>query len=345
MNSQPAFVRSIAVAAPEALEQEHLRRIAWLCVLTAAAAMLLTGRSWAEEGGGGGDKKAARAYDEALKQKRTLTAAQQAVDGAASLEAKSAAKKDLAEMKAKQAAKQDMADFKQATLENLGSIKELFAKAEDAWKNKRVKEAGDLYSSVSLASVLGSEQMVETSRGRIIELEDMAKDHLKNADDADLKRDYVKEVEELTFVVRELRRTKTSDVALRRLGALKSHPEVAGHVEIAQAEALEGEGKLTEAVAIYTNVSLNPRYDNSIPSLKAKRKLDELNKNDATRERLKSELDAKAEKEAPVLLNSAKNYVANSMPKLAIEKLQQVVDKFPGTKYAEEAKKQIAGLK
>ena len=60
---------------------------------------------------------------------------------------------------------------------------------------------------------------------------------------------------------------------------------------------------------------------------------------------MKTELDAKADREAPVLLNSAKNFASNHMPKQAIEKLQIVIDKFPNSKYAEDAKKQMAELK
>jgi TolA-binding protein len=268
-----------------------------------------------------------------------------AVDNAATAEQKNAAKKMVKEAQAKDQQRRDMADFKQKTLDNLASIKEMFAKAEDSWKNTKYHEAGALYSSVSMATVPGSEQMVETSRGRMVELEDLAKSHLKNADDADLKRDYIKQVEELSLINREFKATKTREVALRRLVNLKSRPEVSGYVEYAQAEGLESDGKLMEAITSYNSIATNPRYENSVAALKAKRKLDELHTNDETREKIKTENDAKADREAPVLLASAKNFVSNNLPKQAIEKLQQVIDKYPNSRYAEDAKKQISELK
>ncbi|MCY3023388.1 MAG: hypothetical protein NTW87_30785, partial [Planctomycetota bacterium] len=87
------------------------------------------------------------------------------------------------------------------------------------------------------------------------------------------------------------------------------------------------------------------RYENTVPALKARRKLEELNKNEATKAKIKAEGDAKADREAPLLLYAAKNFLANNYPKQAMEKLQQIVDKFPTSKWAEDAKKQLADLK
>jgi TolA-binding protein len=114
---------------------------------------------------------------------------------------------------------------------------------------------------------------------------------------------------------------------------------------MSQAEALETDGKLMDAIRIYESVAANPRYENTVPALKARRKLDDLNKNEATKAKIKTENDAKADKEAPMLLARARDFVSNNMPKQAMEKLEQVVAKFPNSKYAEEAKKMLADLK
>lgn len=320
--------------------EQRRQAVAWLLVACALAAMALCSPLKAED-----DKKAQKEYENRLKQQRAAADLRNSVDNATTEQQKNAAKRAVKEAQSKEQQRRDMAEFKQKTLDNLASIKEMFAKAEDSWKNTKYCEAGALYASVSLATVPGSEQMVETSRGRMVELEDLAKTHLKNADDADLKRDYVKQVEELALINREFTATKTREVALRRLVNLKSRPEVSGHVEIAQAEGLEADGKLMEAITAYTSIATNPRYENSVAALKAKRKLDELNTNETTREKIKLETDAKADREAPILLASAKNFVSNNLPKQAIEKLQQVIDKYPDSKYAEDAKKQISELK
>ena len=102
-----------------------------------------------------------------------------------------------------------MADYRaEEAVDNLLNVKELFARAEDSWKNKFYGDAAPIYNSVALATVPGAEAMVETARGRLVELEDLAKAHLKAADDADLKREYVKEVEELAIVNHDFARPR-----------------------------------------------------------------------------------------------------------------------------------------
>jgi hypothetical protein len=330
----------MTLAVPRDSEGAEMRTAVGMILLAIAGSLLISAYARAE-----GDEAKAKEYDARLKAARSAAALQSALDNAATPEARAAAKKALGDAKNKDQSKQDLANFKQKTMDNLANIKELFAKAEDSWKNKLYGDAAPIYNSVVMATVPGAEDMVETSRGRMVELEDMAKTHLKNADDCDLKRDYVKEVEELAIVHHDFTLTKSYEVALRRLVNLKSRPEVSGYVELAQAEGLESDGKLTEAVKLYEAICNNPRYDNSVASLKARRHLDELSKNDDTRAKLKSEVDAKADREAPVLLNSAKNFASNNMPKQALEKLQMIVEKFPNSKYADEAKKQMAGLK
>jgi len=328
----------VVVEAAYAAYMERLRmRLSLVCVLSIAS-LFLSLRAKAED-------EAAKAYEDRLKQQRANASLQNNVNNAATDEQKKAAKGALKDAQSKMQAKKDMADFKQKTLDNLASVKDMFAKAEDDWKNKLYGNSAPLYNSVAMATVPGAEQMAETARGRMVEMEDLAKSHLNAADDADLKREYVKEVEELSFINREFALTKTRDVALRRLINLKSKPEVSGYVELAQAEGLESDGKLMDAVKIYESIAINPRYENSVPSLKAKRKLEELNKNEETRVKIKTEVDTRADREAPVLISSAKNFVSNNMPKQAIEKLQLVIEKYPASRYADEAKKFLAELK
>ena len=221
----------------------------------------------------------------------------------------------------------------------------MFQAAEQAWKAKSYKQAGAFYQSVAQATAPGSEEMVETANLRIhSDMEKLAKEHVTAAVDAEMTRDYMKVIDELSVVVKDFGITKSRDEAYRRLTSLKSKPEVCGFVDYSQAEQLLSDNKLTEAVALLTSISTNPRYEHSIPALKATRKLDELNKNEETRSRLKSEFIAKADKEAPQLLNAAKNFAANDMPKKAKEKLEIVIERYQGTPYADEAKKQLDAL-
>src|SRR5579862_3599022 len=91
--------------------------------------------------------------------------------------------------RAREDAKRNMDEYKDQLKSNLDSIKDMFQKAEEDWKNQQYKEAGSFYQSVALATVPGSEDMAETSRGRLIEMEDLARDHRKAAEDADLQHD------------------------------------------------------------------------------------------------------------------------------------------------------------
>ncbi|MCY3023389.1 MAG: hypothetical protein NTW87_30790, partial [Planctomycetota bacterium] len=223
----------------------------WLAVL-ALLAGFLSSRVWGEEDPA---RAKAKELDDRLKADRARAELLSDAQRALTPEQKKALRDKMTQTNTALEKKQNDANYKQIVLDNLGAVKEQFAKAEDSWKNQKFGEAGALYSSVSGATVPGSEEMVETSRGRLVEMEDLAKTHLKAAEDCDFKREYVKEVEELSLVNKEFALTKTREVALRRLITLKSKPEVAGYVEMAQAEGLETDGKLMEAIGIYHAVA------------------------------------------------------------------------------------------
>lgn len=245
---------------------------------------------------------------------------------------------------AKEIQQKDFAEYKESTLNNLASIKELFAKAEDAWKNKNFRTAGSFYNSVALANVPGAEQMADTSRGRMTELEGLAKQHLAAAIDAESEANFSKVIDELMVITQEFSMTATSALATRRLVNIKGRPEVAAYLELSQAEALENNGKLLEAEALYKSVATNPRYEHSVAALKANRKLGDFKGNEEMQAKLKVELSSKADNEAPVLLLTAKNFISNKMTRQAREKLQQVIEKFPDSTYAEQARQKLTEL-
>ncbi len=247
--------------------------------------------------------------------------------------------------KAQAQKKADLAEYKGLVKDNLANIKALFQTAEQFWKAKEYHKAGQYYKAVSTATVPGAQEMVDTSLQRInSDMENLANDAIHAADDADLQRDFMKEIDQLAFVIKELDITRAKQDASQKLTSLKTKPAVAGFVEYAQAEQMLTDGKLTEAMTALNAIVANQRYEHTIPALKAARKIDELSKNEDTRARLKSEFTAKADKDAPNLLIQAKNYARNSMPKKAKEQLEIVLDKYPGTAYAEEAQKQLDDL-
>jgi len=285
-----------------------------------------------------------KALEKRVTDARNAAVSKAGVDNARTAEELKAARDKARKAQAGIDAKQNLADLKQKTLDNLASIKEMFAKAEDDWKNQKFGEAGQLYSSVSQATVMGAEEMAETSRGRLIEMEDLAKGHLKNADDNDVRREWTKEVDELLLVAKEFGITKAKEVAARRLIALQGKPEVAGHIEIAKAESLEADGKFADAAKAYGAIASNPRYENTVSALKARRKLEELKLNEAASAKIKADVDARASKEGPLLLIRARNLLLNDKPKEAEKQLLDLVDKFPDCKYADEARNMLEAL-
>jgi hypothetical protein len=327
------------------LDGAVLRDLVVAVAILLIATCLLGTRAFAE-GGGKEAKKEERAYDERLKQEREAAERRnQQTNAAGNPDAEKALRKADKERREKEAQKQDLAEYKEKTFQNLGQIKEMMASADGAFKEKQYAKAAAFYQSVAGATVPGSETMAQSARDKLVAMEDLAKARLKAAEDADLEGNYTKEVEELGIIATEFKDTKVKEIAMRRLISLKSKPEVAAEVEYMQAESMLGEGKMLAGIEVLKSLANNPRYENSVAQFKAKRKLDELNESEDARAKVKAEYDAKVEKEAPAMLAAAKNFVSNHKPKLAIEKLQQLIEKFPDTTYAEQAKKQIEELK
>lgn len=314
----------------------------------------------------GADATDKQTYEERLKKEREAAERREQANGTTD----AATRRKEMNRRENEDKQRGLAEYKEQMLNNLAAVKDAYAKAEDAWKQSlefskvtpeqwaamapeektdalkqdQYRTAAAYYKSISMATVLGAEQMVETARARLLAMEDIGKKRLTEADDADLKQDYVREVDVLAAIIRDFEQTKSKDAAARRLLTLKSRPDVSAHVDLAQAQVLDAQGKWTEALGLYTAIANNPRYENSVAALKAKRRMNELQNNEESRGKIKAELSAKADKEAPLLLNAARNYMANNRPKLALEKLQSIVEKFPDSKYAEDARQQIKEL-
>jgi tetratricopeptide (TPR) repeat protein len=239
-------------------------------------------------------------------------------------------------------------DYRQKLKESLTDLKEMEKVAEELYTAKNFREAASFYQSITVASIPNAEKAVssvqEKARERLIEMENLAQDEIRKAEDADLARNYIKAIEHLTVVLRDFPFTKAKATAESRLSAFKSRKDVSSYVEFAECEAAEASGDLAKAVTGYQRLIDNPRYEGTVPVFKAKKRIEVLKNDEATRDALKAQIQAVADKEAPPILNTAKNFLMNNQPGPAKEKFQVVVDKFPGTTYAEEAQKEIEKL-
>lgn len=238
--------------------------------------------------------------------------------------------------------------YREKLKESMTDLKEMEKAAEELYSAKSYREAASLYKSITMANIPNAEKhvsaVVEKARERLIEMEGLAQKEIRDAEDADLARNYIKAIDHLTVVLRDYPFTKANATAVSRLSAFKSRKDVAAYVEFAECEAAEASGDLAKAVSGYQRLLDNPRYEGTVPVFKAKKRIEVLKTDEATRDALKQQVQAVADKEAPPIINTAKNFLMNNQPGPAKEKFQMVIDKFPGTTYAEEAQKEIEKL-
>ena len=239
--------------------------------------------------------------------------------------------------------------YKERIKRSLEDLKTMQQAAEVKFEEGNYREAAAFYKSITLAYVpnmqKGIAPMIEQARERLIEMENKAQDELRAAEDADIARDYIKAVEHLQIVIRDYPFTKAKPTAVSRLSALKSRKDVAAYVQFAEAEAAEAAGDLVKALRGYQDLVDNPRYEGTVPVFKANRRIKALKSDESTRDAVKEQLQATADKEAPPILNTARNFLMNDKPAQAKEKFRMVVEKYPGTTHAEEAQKEIEKLK
>jgi hypothetical protein len=238
--------------------------------------------------------------------------------------------------------------YKERIKRSIEDLKAMQQAAEANFAEGNYREAAAFYKSITGAYVPGMDKgvapVIEQARERLIEMEGKAQQELRDAEDADLKRDYIKAVGHLQTVLRDYPFTKASKTAMSRLSALRSRKDVAAYVEFAEAEAAEAAGDLVTALRGYQRIADNPRYEGTVPVFKAKRRIKALKSDEATRDAVKQQLQTVADKEAPPILNTARNFLMNHKPAQAKEKFRTVVEKYPGTSYAEEAQKEIDKL-
>jgi hypothetical protein len=323
-----------------------MREIMIAVAVLVLATLALSSRAFAE-GSERESKKDAKEYEEKLKQQREdAERRNEQLKAAGNPDLEKKLREADRARREKDQQKADYADYKEKTYQNLAQVKETYENGKAAFKEKQYAKATAYYKSVAGATVAGSEEMAKDAREKLIGMETLAKERLKAAEDADQEGNYIKEVEELMVIMTEFKDTKIRDVAQRRIINLQSKPEVAAETEYIRAQALlTQDGKMLQGMEILGALANNPRYENTVAQFKAKRKLDELNENDEARGKMKNEHDEKMEKDAPALIAAAKNYSSNHNAKLAREKLNTVIERYPDSRFAEEARKQLEALK
>jgi hypothetical protein len=222
-------------------------------------------------------------------------------------------------------------------ISNLAGIKELYERAQTAWKAEHYRDAALMFQSVSLATVPGSDTYVAESRDRLHELESIAKKRLLAANDEDVRREYVNEAKDLTFIINEFPDTDAAKESLRQRTVIKSHPDVAATLDLDEAQQLDVSGKSGEALTRYKAIAANPRYVNTIAAIEAGRKAAQLEQDGKRPSSPSAEQSARRERDALGLLSTARNLLLSKMPDAAAEKLKTIVAAYPETPAAREA--------
>jgi outer membrane protein assembly factor BamD (BamD/ComL family) len=108
----------------------------------------------------------------------------------------------------------------------------------------------------------------------------------------------------------------------------------------AQAEAAEKAKDYARALGLYeTYVG---QYAKATRFAEVKARYEQLKADPAIQASAKTQ---SAERECKGWLSTADNYINNNFPEKARPYLQKILDKYPGTSWAAEAKKRLAGIK
>jgi len=221
-------------------------------------------------------------------------------------------------------------------------IKELFGKAEAAFKEGNYSAAGNYYTSVSTATVPGTEQMAAQAKMKLEEIERLAEQKYQEAELLLLQGDYAAAAEAFSSIVTTFPFTETAKKADVKLRILRTTPKAAAAVLYADAMAEISAENYPAAVKLLRQIV--EKYPDEVAALKARTKLQELEKSTDVQASLKADSNLRADKVCPKWVSMAKNYVMNNQKDRAREYLLRVVAEFPESTYADEAVKMLAEL-
>ena len=233
-------------------------------------------------------------------------------------------------------------EIKKQTKLSLTLIKELYKKAEEAFKEENYASARNYYEDVSTASVKGAEKMAQTAKLRLAEIEKVAQQRLQEAELKIIQGDYAGAAEILASIISTFAYTDACKEADRKLRILRNTPKAAAAVLYADALAELNAENYPGAVKKFREIVA--KYPGQVAALKARKRLEALEKDPAVQEALKVDKELLAEKLCPKWMNMANNYILNDQKGRAKEYLLRISDEFPGTSYAADAKKKLAEL-
>jgi hypothetical protein len=241
----------------------------------------------------------------------------------------------------------DPARAKAVAKENQQYVRGIFLAGQARMKDQKYREAAESFRFVVQAGANLAKEEAQAHEA-LAEIEALAEEHLRKADQAEARKeaDSAKiQIEEFGVILRDFPWTRARRTAETRLTALRSRKDVAAYVAYTEAEEAEAAGDLLRAIKLYTAIAENPQNANLLPGVKARKKVAFFKEDETSKEQIAKLLAAQAEKEAPPLLASARNYLLNDLRDLAREKYRIVLERWPGTKEAVQAQAELDKLK
>ncbi len=231
---------------------------------------------------------------------------------------------------------------KKARAETLKELKAQLKRGEEAMKQENYSAAQSYFRAMEGCQIPGASKYTAKAKAHILEIEEMARVKLNEAEVKHMLREFVAEAEGLHLIINTFAHTKASKKARLKLSHLKREPKAASAIACASAKAEEDAENYGEAVRLYNDII--KRWPDEVAALKARVAVERLVSDLETADLIKEHAEFEASKVCPGWINIAHNYVMNDDRDRAREYLHRVMDKFPGTSYAEEAQKKLEEL-
>jgi len=224
-------------------------------------------------------------------------------------------------------------------------IKELYKKAEEAYKNGDMAAAYTYYATIVNANVRGVDEIQQASKEKLTLIEAEALARYNEADIEFRKGEHVKSAELLQDVIDNYPYCSVADKAAVYMRKVMADPKAAADVGFAKGMKYEKAEDYYNAVRTYKEVAekYGPRDDTSfsqspVGGIRAKIRIEKLLEDPYVKEAIARAEQFNAKAKAPTLLTNGRNYIWNKRYDLARTELESLMRDFPAAPEADQAK-------
>jgi outer membrane protein assembly factor BamD (BamD/ComL family) len=246
------------------------------------------------------------------------------------------------ERRRREAAKEREQRRKEIQKMSLELVKEMFKKGQEAEKAENWNSAYHHYFDCTQATSPGTKQMVTDSRKKVEELQRKARTLFRQAEARERIGKSVEAAKMFAEIISVFSYADEVDQARARLRILKRNPRTGAKIAWAEAEVLDEAQDYVAAAKAYQEIV--EEFPREVAALKARKRLEEFEEDEAISEILNAARQAEADLKAPKLLQFADNYAMNERYAQARRYLLECIEQFPGTEYAETAQEKLDAL-